>query len=272
MRPTSCTAMTVTKYIHAEESNLPWNKYELDSSLLYVRCDRTHVWPTQLYWQVATDEGKPSTDLAGQPICQQITKETLWSELEVSNLTWPSELNFFLEDSGRMQTKHFLPKMCSERRDPGLFLFAQCTHCWALAAVAACSHPLQHSMMAGEEKTCTLHHCIVILWPQLKLGCACARGVQKCSAGVPSCEEPYSAVEGVEHAPFLIMLMTFFYRLFLNTLYLFLWQKQGCPASVYSKDFICQTLAALVTISSIISFVQCICLHCSLNLPSSALF
>lgn len=48
-----------------------------------------------------------------------------------------------------------------------------------------------------------------------------------------------------------------------------MWQKQGCPASVYSKYFICQIPAALVTISSIISFAREVCLHCILNFPSS---
>lgn len=68
-------------------------------------------------------------------------------------------------------------------------------------------------------------------------------------------------------------LFFFIYILFLNTVgYLFMWQKQGCPASVYSKYFICQILAALVTISSVISVVKWICFHCSLNFPSSAFF
>lgn len=67
----------------------------------------------------------------------------------------------------------------------------------------------------------------------------------------------------------LLKTLTFFI-LFLNTVgYLFMWQKQGCPASVYSKYFICQVLAALVTSSPVLFLMfNWIHFHCSLNFPS----
>lgn len=159
---------------------------------------------------------------------------------------------------------------------------------WAFTALTAQFHPAQPSVIAVvwretrvEQNACTSHHCIIVIQPQLKLDCACGRGVQKYCFLLWWCwntsrEGAYYVVTGggtstVSENPDVFFF--FIYILFLNTVgYLFMWQKQGCPASVYSKYFICQILAALVTISSVISVVKWICFHCSLNFPSSAFF
>lgn len=57
---------------------------------------------------------------------------------------------------------------------------------WAFTALTAQFHPAQPSVIAVvwretrvEQNACTSHHCIIVIQPQLKLDCACGRGVQK---------------------------------------------------------------------------------------------
>lgn len=111
--------------------------------------------------------------------------------------------------------------------------------------------PLWSGGTRAEQNACTSHRCIIITRPQLKLDCACGRGVQNCCFPLWWCwntsrEGTYSAVTGHGTCAVSENPDAFFYILFLNTVgYLFMWQKQGCPASAYSKYFICQVLAAL---------------------------
>lgn len=128
----------------------------------------------------------------------------------------------------------------------------------------------------GEWNTCTMHYYIIIIWPQFKWDFTCGRGVQKYCFLLQWCwntwhEGTYYAVTGGGTCTF--WKSWHFFILFLNTVgYLFMWQKQGCPASVYSKYFICQVLAALVTSSPVLFLMfNWIHFHCSLNFPSPPL-
>lgn len=110
------------------------------------------------------------------------------------------------------------------------------------------------------------------------LGCARGRGVQTYRFPLPWCwntsrEGTYCAVTGHGTCNRFWKPNVLFYILFLNNVgYLFVWQKQGCPARVHSKYFICQLLTALVTTSSINSYGKWICLLCHLNFPCAFFF
>lgn len=116
------------------------------SSLLDVQCDRTDACPRQLCWKY-----KPKLPLIRvkhaffwwTAYLSTDNGENILKLMQVDSLTWPRELNFFVEDSAWMCLFNKLPLRCE---------VAELS--WALTALAAHFHPTQQSVVtvgwAGE--------------------------------------------------------------------------------------------------------------------------
>lgn len=153
----------------------------------------------------------------------------------------------------------------AEPRTLCLDLVAQWVPNWAFFALDAHFYPAQHSVITvvwrEEGRAEPLHPISLCTWHTTSAQVSLHSWKKSAEvfyflssdAVIPHVREPTMQLQRVEHAP---LLKIVFYTLFLDTVgYLFMRQEQGCPAGVYSECFICQVLAALVTISSIIPVV-----------------
>lgn len=131
-----------------------------------------------MHTQIATDEGQTWIYFDGQPIYQQTTQEIFWSWCEVGNLTWPRELDFFVEDS---------VWMCLFKVNKAPLRCEVAELSWALPAPAAHSHCTQHSLGTvgaqwGQSRALTPCCCIlliiIIIQPQLQEHHACEEAAE----------------------------------------------------------------------------------------------